>query len=68
MGKKRVKEHAYNFNYEKEFVIYRRACGKKLNRREIRMVGDRVFYRYEEWSAYVEKKYQGVASNSLMLV
>lgn len=28
MGKKRVKEHAYNFNYEKEFVIYRRACGK----------------------------------------
>lgn len=63
--KKYTKSYVYNFDYEKEFSIYRKACGKKLSRHEIRMIGDKIFCRYSDWSTYVENKYQDVTIDSL---
>ena len=63
--KKMMKNFDYNFDDEKEFSIYRKACGKKLSKREKKIVGDKIFTRYNEWSGYVESKYSDVSVNSL---
>lgn len=63
--KKEVIYKPYNFDDDFEFLIYRNACGQKLNKKEKKKIRGYEFGTYQEWKDYVVNKYDKVSLKSL---
>ncbi len=63
--KKKNIQYNYDFNAEKEYYIYRFACGLKMKKKEQLLIGENKFNTYEEWAEYVRAKYSHITTGSL---
>lgn len=64
MKKKKI-EYAYDFNEDIEYYIYLYACGRKLRKKKLAVIGENKYRTYEEWAEYVKQKYCGITTKSL---
>ncbi len=55
-----VGKKEYDFEFEKEIIIYRGVCGEKLKWRERRKLEEdkSSFYTYRQWKRYILEKYR----------
>lgn len=56
----------YNFDFNKEFTIYKYLCGEKLTKRQWKYLNeDNSFDFYRDWEHYVRQKYQNYNTDKL---
>lgn len=63
--KKKIVDYPYGFNGNTEYYIYLYACGRKLRKKKLAVIGDKKYCTYEEWEEYINQKYCGITTKSL---